>query len=439
MRWGCLVSSISIIFISSLFLSPIVLARRVNRLQLSQAEIFNEAGSLIKQAEEVVGSGDYTAALLYLKNAIRSQGYLSDPLERAGILVQAASLYQKIDYNSEVNICIEEAQELLIQCRDIALSVEDKILSAICFTKIARCYLLMGDINSQNSSMAQVSSIMYDMTCDEIADIDINNFRTLASSMVLYYQGMEGVIFEGSFMQEFLIRFNKARAYFQDNEGGIQLAQCEEMEAFLYDKLGAYGIAIKFYKRAAHRYEGLSAERGGDSDLTYTSADLSFRAAELCLEIYRAGGEKNIDERDSAAKSFALASRSYELVKDWEKASESSERAFEINRDRGEYGLASRSILWAAMNRRRYAYQTGEAVDRMKEASLWVMRGDMLREHAQEITEIDAEEEMLKVYQEARAAYKEAYDIYREQGDLAGMRESIVSREQISGYLNYLN
>ncbi|MDP8234295.1 MAG: hypothetical protein P9M06_05800 [Candidatus Saelkia tenebricola] len=438
MRGICLIKSVSIVFISVLILSPVALARRINSPQISQGEILAQTDNLILQAEEVIDAGDYAIALHYLKNAAESSSYLSDLLEKASVLARVASLYQDIDCSSEATICIEEAQELLAQCRDIALGVEDNIISAICFTKIARCYLLLGDTSGQYSAMAQVSGIMHRMSYDEIADIDMDNFRSLASSMVLYYQEMEGGVFEWSFLQEFLFRFNEARVYFQDNESSIQLAQCEEMVAFLYDKLGAYDRAVKFYKKAAHKYENLSKEED-DLDLLYISAELSFRAAELCLEIYRAGGERNIDERDSAAKSFALASRNYELLFEWEKASQCAERAFEVNQGKGEYALATRSILWAAMNRRRYAEQTREAEDWMKEASLWVMRGDILRLHGQEITEINAYEAMLKAYRDAVAAYQKAHVIYYEKGDLAGMQESIVSREHIEGYLNTLN
>jgi len=71
----------------------------------------------------------------------------------------------------------------------------------------------------------------------------------------------------------------------------------------------------------------------------------------------------------------------------------------------------------------------------MIEASLWVICGDFLREYGQKIVEIDVREAMINSYEEAIAAYEEAYSIYRENSNLAGMRETIVSRERVAGYL----
>ncbi len=437
---GYTVRLASLIFISFLILPPVSLARRVNVPQVSQSEIFDETNNLIEQAENALATEDNALAFIYLDAATSSLKSLDDPLEKASILARVSSLYQKIDSDVKADRCIEKAKELLIQCKDIALGVEDEIISAICFVRIARCYLLLGDINNQYDSMAQVSSVISNMTNNEIADIDMNNFRILVSSIVVCCQERKGFISEDIFMRDFLIRINKARVYFENKEEDIRLAQCEEMEAFLYDKLGARNKAVRFYKRAAHKYEGLSTV-GDGLGLLYVSAELSFRAAELCLEIYRLDGEEDIDERSSAAQSFSLASRSYELIAEWEKASESAERAYEINKERGWYDLATQAILWAAVNRGRYADEADEeeVEERMKEASFWVMRGDMLREHGEGITEINVKEAMFKSYQEAIAAYEEAYDIYREKGDLAGMRESIVARNRISNYIDVLN
>ena len=423
---GYVIKLIGLIFVSFLVLSPVSLARRVNVPQISQNEIFDEINNLIKQAEDALAIEDSALALTYLDAVTSSSSSLDDPLEKASILARVSSLYQKIDSDAKAGRCIEETKELLAQCKGIALNIKDDITRALCFARIARCYSLIGDLAGQNSSMGQVSTIMHNMSNDDIANIDIDRFRDLASLMVSSYQEHDSFIFKGSFLQEFLTEMDQVRVYFKNHGGGIKLARCEEMVAFLYDRLGSYNQAIKFYKLAAHRYENID---------TYISAELSFRAAELCLKIYNSGGENNIDERDGAAKSFALASHSYESTKEWEKASESAERAFEINRDRGSYNLASRSILWAAVNMRRYAKDTGKAEDYMKEASLWVMRGDILREYGQEIVEIDAREAMINSYEEATAAYEEAYSIYRENSNLEGMRETIVARERAAGYL----
>ena len=431
---GYVIKLTGLIFVFFLVLSPVSLARRVHIPQLSQDKIFDEANSLIRQAEEAVVSGDSIVALACLEDTIGSLSQISDPLEKAGILARAASIYRDMGYSSEAEIHSGQAQELLIQCSNIALTVQNDINRALCFARIARCYSLLGDIAGQNRGMAQVSSVIHNMSYNEIANIDMDSFKELASLMVNSYQEHEGFIFQGSFLQDFLTKMNRIRVYFKNNGGGINLAQCEEMVAFLYDKLGAYNKAVKFYKLAAHRYEGISID-AEDSDLIYISAKLSIRAAELCLEIYNLSEKTGVDERDSAAKSFALASHSYESIGEWKKASDSAQRAFEIDRDRGEYDLASRSILFATTNRRSYADDTGDVEERMIEASLWVICGDFLREYGQKIVEIDVREAMINSYEEAIAAYEEAYSIYRENSNLAGMRETIVSRERVAGYL----
>jgi tetratricopeptide (TPR) repeat protein len=317
------------------------------------------------------------------------------------------SLARELDLGNP-EISIDRVKDFLSQSEDIALDIQDDVDRALSFVRIAFCYSLTRDLDSYNRAMAQVSGILHNMSRVDILNIDIDSFRDIASTMVAAYNETESSAFRGSYLQEFLTTMNGIRAYFRDNRAGIYLAQAQERVAFIYDKKGDYDKAIKYYKRAAHSYEIIAEERD-DADFNYISAELSYRAAELCLKAYNIATESRADLIDGAAKSFALASHSYEKIEEWKKASESAFRSYQINRDRDDHIRATTSLLWAVVNMGRHADETGFGEDRIREAELWLIRGDYLKECGCHLNDIyAARENSRQAYQEALAALEEA-------------------------------